>query len=468
MKCDDIKKLLNPYIDNELSEEDANRVKMHLQECVDCAKEVAELDKVRQMINDLPRLKAPCELVETVRQRMVKTEPASVSILWRYRWVISSFASAAAVLILVYVAIINSYQYKSHSGRESILKEQKRPEGLFIESKSLTKDKPIKSSGSSVVTLSQNIRITTDDINRTKDKIYGVVNVATGSFFGGFSDEKNKEGGVTEDRSVEGRAELKSGNNYQGKGGGVYKKGAEQSVQKGHQQYVVKVTIPLSKKDAFIQNLKSNISDQMTFSQIRVASTGKFMTGEVDTEELTRTDGDLDDELTADAGVDVEKNSHTIGKELLESDVVQKQSKLLKGDGSAARPEDKKDTIQPASQPQTPTSLTPPEADMTQGSSKKAASEKTGATPPPQTASPQTPPSQAASPKTPPPPTSGGFGGKRNGAIAVPPSASSTPSSNEIAKKDAKDKTSDNASLRKQEDLLKREADTPIGGGARG
>ncbi|MFH1231994.1 MAG: hypothetical protein V1709_10915, partial [Planctomycetota bacterium] len=46
--------------------------------------------------------------------------------------------------------------------------------------------------------------------------------------------------------------------------------------------------------------------------------------------------------------------------------------------------------------------------------------------------------------------------------------ASSTPSSNEIAKKDAKDKTSDNASLRKQEDLLKREADTPIGGGARG
>lgn len=441
MKCNEIKKLLNPYIDNELSEEDTNRVKIHLQECIDCAEETSELDKVRQMIHELPRLKAPIELVEKVRDRIVNVKQPEVSIFLRYRWVIGSFASAAAVFLLVYITIINSYQYRDYPVRESVLKEQAKPGGLPTESESLTlrtapmlrrgdepaKDELIKSSDSSVAILAQNIRITTNDINETKDKIYEVANVTKGGF-DGLSVKENKEGDVIGGKSVEKTTELRREASIKGKSQRSTISGftsqtspemAKQSAQKSPQQYVVKVTIPLSKKDAFIQNLKSNISDQIVFSEMRVASTGTLMMSKALAEKITERDKELSELTDNESGE--KKDTRTGGKVLLESDVAKNESKLSQGESSAAKPEDKENTIQPSAQPQTPAS-TPPEADLpiAQGSSKKAASEKTGATPPP------------------------------------PPSAPSTPSySKEIAKNDAKDKSSDNESLRKQKDLLK-------------
>ncbi|MFH0888520.1 MAG: zf-HC2 domain-containing protein [Planctomycetota bacterium] len=412
MKCNEIKKLLNPYIDNELSEEDTNRVKMHLQECIDCAEETAELDKVRQMVYELPKLKAPMELVENVRQGIVDIKQPKVSVFWRYSWVIGSFASAAAVFLLVYIAVINPYQYRNYPVGESVSNEQKRPEGLLRESEILTrqtapmlhqegesaKDEPIKLSDSSAAILSQNMRITTDDIDETKDKIYEAANITkdgfvrwapkshTDSLGEGSSDKKNKGSDVIEYKPAESATEsqresLRKEKSQRSTVSGFTPQPSSKIAKQSPQQYVVKFTIPLSKRDAFIQDIKNNISGRMILSKMRVASKGTLMISKALAEKITERDKELSE--LADNEFNGKKDNQRRGGVLSKSDA----AKMSQGESSVAKLEDKENAIQPSAQPQKPAS-TPPEADprltvvgqvpMAQGSSKKVASEKTG------------------------------------------------------------------------------------------
>ncbi|MDI6787810.1 MAG: anti-sigma factor, partial [Planctomycetota bacterium] len=102
MNCNSIKTLLNPYIDNELSAEENEMVKQHLQECMDCAEETVELNKVKEMVRTLSAINAPPQLSSAVSQQIAESPAFKVNIFWSYQWLLGSLASAAAAFIIIY------------------------------------------------------------------------------------------------------------------------------------------------------------------------------------------------------------------------------------------------------------------------------------------------------------------------------------------------------------------------------
>jgi len=425
MKCDRIKKLLNAYIDNELSEKDTKRVKMHLQECIDCAEEVAELDKVQQMIHELPKLKAPVELVEKVRQRITGIKQPEVSIFWRYSWLAGSFASAAAVFLLVYIVIINSY-HGDYSVKESVLKEQARPERLSLDSEAPAfrassmniggfepaKDGP-RPSDSSTAALSQNIQITTDDINETTDKIYEVANVARSGFLaqapvlkeglaksgephsGDRSEKKAREeltkGKLQESAPLTGRASenqsrqgpsLKATQKAEseaaalGQGDSAERTITQSRLDSPGKQYIVKVIVPLSRKDAFIRNLKSNISGELTISQMQVASMGKLMITKRLADDIAKEENK--ELLSVQAAEDKSDNQELRRKQEMnkDSNALQPKTKPVTEEGAPGL------VTKPPAQPATPAPTQPSPTPL----------------PPPPSSSPMSPPSNPSAP----------------------------------------------------------------------
>lgn len=121
VKCDKIRELLSAYMDGELLEKEAAEVRRHLTECLNCEKALLELNKIRQMVKELPQLKAPAGFAKMVRdgieQGAKSEEPITRSIFWKYRpaflrdsasfrWTIRGLATAAAAFLVVYVGVV--------------------------------------------------------------------------------------------------------------------------------------------------------------------------------------------------------------------------------------------------------------------------------------------------------------------------------------------------------------------------
>ncbi|MFH1227580.1 MAG: zf-HC2 domain-containing protein [Planctomycetota bacterium] len=117
MKCDLVKDLLNTYLDDELSLDEAQQVKSHLTDCPACRKELSELEKVKSLIGSLPRHPAPEGLLKTLEQNTGRQEePRPSGLFWRYRWAISSLVAAAAAVLVV----VSSLHYYTPRGMLSV------------------------------------------------------------------------------------------------------------------------------------------------------------------------------------------------------------------------------------------------------------------------------------------------------------------------------------------------------------
>ncbi len=94
--CDDALDLLEPYVDGDLPEETADRLRVHLETCRSCAAELALAERIQTELRSLPQLDCPPEVLERVRReggRWCRSRPRRTGLPLRV-------AAAAAVLVL--------------------------------------------------------------------------------------------------------------------------------------------------------------------------------------------------------------------------------------------------------------------------------------------------------------------------------------------------------------------------------
>jgi hypothetical protein len=72
MDCREIKKLLDQYIDNDLSKNASAAVRNHLSACRECGAELALLKKYKKEISSLKEAKAPADFLQQLNQRIDK------------------------------------------------------------------------------------------------------------------------------------------------------------------------------------------------------------------------------------------------------------------------------------------------------------------------------------------------------------------------------------------------------------
>ncbi|MFH1227825.1 MAG: zf-HC2 domain-containing protein [Planctomycetota bacterium] len=113
MKCDLVRDLLNVYLDDELPLDEANQVKTHLVDCLACRKELSELEKIKGLIEFLPRHSAPADLREKLEQNALSQAPVRISgPLWRHQWAIPLLATAATIILVIYVSLMAPLHYE--------------------------------------------------------------------------------------------------------------------------------------------------------------------------------------------------------------------------------------------------------------------------------------------------------------------------------------------------------------------
>lgn len=96
MECKDIRKLLSPFVDNELGAYDAFTVAEHLEECAPCQREMEDLRRFDERLKTAGR--APVEGIDEVRAAVLAMLSPWT---WVRRW--RSVGAAAAVLLFLVV-----------------------------------------------------------------------------------------------------------------------------------------------------------------------------------------------------------------------------------------------------------------------------------------------------------------------------------------------------------------------------
>lgn len=100
--CNEMQELLSSYVDDELSQEELERVNEHLADCESCAKELALLREVTSKVKDLPEPDFPPELH---RKLMEKTREQSGRRTRQARIPFRSYAAMAAGVLLMFTAL---------------------------------------------------------------------------------------------------------------------------------------------------------------------------------------------------------------------------------------------------------------------------------------------------------------------------------------------------------------------------
>ena len=67
MKCAAIKKLFSPYLDGRVSGSEMRALTRHMEQCADCAREYASMQRAQQLLSNLGQKKAPADLALRLR-----------------------------------------------------------------------------------------------------------------------------------------------------------------------------------------------------------------------------------------------------------------------------------------------------------------------------------------------------------------------------------------------------------------
>lgn len=258
MECDKVRQLLGAYVDNELPPEDANRVKEHLKGCAECAREAAELSKVKQLVQSLPRQNAPAELSGKIRGQIAKCQkPQSMSAFWRYRWAIASLASAAVILILIY-ATTSKYSVREKTSALNSLLTANVVSPVREKASQLAKSGAVPGPA---IACTQQIEITTADIAGAVNKIN---DVASGKV-AGFDNEGEQKGSyvisLTEESPTNAPANEQTVQNNMASSLYANKIPSDSRV--------IRFAVPLKDKDIFIHNLRDYVSGQIVVFQMQ-------------------------------------------------------------------------------------------------------------------------------------------------------------------------------------------------------
>lgn len=73
MRCEEIKELLSPYLENDLSTEEKESVSEHLGDCQSCKKELEGLKEMLLSLKKIPAIEPPPYFLEAVRMRLERS-----------------------------------------------------------------------------------------------------------------------------------------------------------------------------------------------------------------------------------------------------------------------------------------------------------------------------------------------------------------------------------------------------------
>lgn len=101
--CDEVREILEPYLDGDLPRDEAERVRTHVAACAACAAELALAEAIQRELRALPQLDCPPAVLERIR---AAGPPAAEVVPIRRTWQLSPasragrIASIAAALAL--------------------------------------------------------------------------------------------------------------------------------------------------------------------------------------------------------------------------------------------------------------------------------------------------------------------------------------------------------------------------------
>lgn len=98
MNCEEIRELLNPLVDEELTREEQYTIREHLEECSECRLQHVQLLELRQTLADVPHYKLPPDLERSLHEQIAN---ASVRNNIKYkpdRWKLFSTHVIAAIV----------------------------------------------------------------------------------------------------------------------------------------------------------------------------------------------------------------------------------------------------------------------------------------------------------------------------------------------------------------------------------
>ena len=85
MRCNDILKRLDAWVDRELPRREARALEEHLDQCLACRKKAQALVHLARALDELPPLAAPRKLSRQIRQALhVQVDPPNLAQWWRH------------------------------------------------------------------------------------------------------------------------------------------------------------------------------------------------------------------------------------------------------------------------------------------------------------------------------------------------------------------------------------------------
>lgn len=92
--CDEVCEILEPYLDGDLSRDEAERVRVHVAGCAACAAELALAEAIQRELRALPQLDCPPAALERIR---AAGPPADNLVPIRRAWRLSLASRAARI-----------------------------------------------------------------------------------------------------------------------------------------------------------------------------------------------------------------------------------------------------------------------------------------------------------------------------------------------------------------------------------
>lgn len=107
MACGFEKELLSALVDGELSERERGRVQGHIDACIECRKEFADVQSASSMLHQVAPAKAPASILKAVEREIGREPQGNEGFFARYRRALhGAFALAGAVLIVLTVVAL--------------------------------------------------------------------------------------------------------------------------------------------------------------------------------------------------------------------------------------------------------------------------------------------------------------------------------------------------------------------------
>jgi anti-sigma factor RsiW len=102
MNCDEVRDLVDAFVDNELPEREKDLVERHAEACTTCRARIDDAHDVRKQIQSLPRFIPTKELSERIAQGLQAIDPASHPATDRgLAWRVATYSSTLAAGILM-------------------------------------------------------------------------------------------------------------------------------------------------------------------------------------------------------------------------------------------------------------------------------------------------------------------------------------------------------------------------------